>query len=128
MLRRQTVDPNKESCGEMKDQAKISSTNQASNNQMIPLSDTFQPGPMDVICAKGKVALNHSGNQRFREMIRSRLEDYSNATSRLQKSFIVSEIVNAVRQASPCGGFIKQKDRRWYEVGDHIAREKTGQW
>lgn len=36
-------------------------------------------------------------------------------------------IVNAVRKASPSGGFIRFIDEQWYEVGCHVAREKIGQ-
>lgn len=86
-----------------------------------------EAGPLDVICARGKKALNHSGNVRFRALIDGSLEEYSTCKTKLEKSLIVSKVVDAVRQASPYGGFIKQFDGVWYEVGDHTAREKTGQ-
>lgn len=60
-------------------------------------------------------------------MIEAKLEKYSSATSKLEKSLIVSSIVDSVRDASPDGGFVKKDGGRWYEVGDHIAREKCGQ-
>jgi hypothetical protein len=99
----------------------------SSNNNMTPLAQDFQPGPMDVICAKGKRALNHSGNKRLRALIHSRLEEYSKAASKLDKSLIVSSIVESVCQASPDGGFVKERDGQWFEVGDHVTREKIGQ-
>jgi len=95
---------------------------------MRPLGPEFLgPGENDVICARGKRALNHSGNRKFRGMIEANLHKYSLATTKLEKSLIVSSIVQNVRESSPDGGFVKQEEGIWYEVGDHIAREKCGQ-
>lgn len=94
---------------------------------MTPLAPDFMPGPRDVICARGKPALMHSGNRRYRVMIDMNLDKYSRATTKVEKSLIVSTVVDAVREASPNGGFVKKLDGQWYEVGDHLAREKVGQ-
>lgn len=93
-----------------------------------PLAPDFAgPGPFDVICGRGKVALSHSGNLRFRGMIEASLPRYSRAATKLEKSAIVSSIVDAVRHASPDGGFIKQDKGTWFRVGVPYAREKCGQ-
>ena len=57
------------------------------------------------------------------------METYSNANSdRLQKTHIVSQIVNYVRESSPGGGFVKETENgQWFEVGDTASREKVGQ-
>jgi hypothetical protein len=94
---------------------------------MTPLAPNFQPGNFDVICARGKRALQHPGNVRFRNMVEMHLQVYSQASSKLQKSSIVTTIVDHVRRTSPQGGFVREEKCIWYEVGDHIAREKTGQ-
>jgi hypothetical protein len=39
----------------------------------------------------------------------------------------VSSVVEWFRKASPNGGFVKEMNGVWYEVGDHLAREKVGQ-
>ena len=83
-------------------------------------------GAFDVICARGKTAFQHPGNQRFRALIERRVEDYAAASNKFEKSVIVSQIVDEVRQASPSGGFIRSEKGLWYEVGD-AAREKVGQ-
>ena len=52
------------------------------------------------------------------------LESYSNATSKVQKSAIVSTIIQNIRQLSEQeGGFVKKDTTTglWYEVGDHLA-------
>ena len=84
------------------------------------------PSRNDVICARGKKALLHPGNLAFRKLVNSKLDEYSMARSKLQKSAIVTDIVDMIRRGSPEGGFVKEKNGEWYEVGDHIAREKTG--
>ena len=45
----------------------------------------------------------------------------------MQKSMLVSHIVDSVRSSSPNGGFIKRMGDRWYTVSDRHAKEKTGQ-
>ena len=53
------------------------------------------------------------------------LPAYAASTCKLEKSKIVSIIVDTVRQRSPDGGFIKCFDDEWVEVGDKMAREKV---
>jgi len=94
---------------------------------MTPLADDFVPGPDDVICCRGKRARMHSGNIKFKNLIKDKLHDYSRAISKLKKSNIVKSIVGKVREGNPNGGFVKEKSGIWYEVGNHLAREKVGQ-
>jgi hypothetical protein len=91
------------------------------------LAANFVPGPYDCICARGKAAASHAGNVRFRGLIHRFKNQYAQANSKVEKSLVVSEIVDAVRGMSPQGGFIKKFGNTWYEVGDSVAREKIGQ-
>jgi len=95
--------------------------------KMLP--NGFVPGPMDVICSRGKSSFKHPGNCHYRKIIKSNLLQYSTAKAKADKSLIVSCIVNSIRESSSSGiGFVKlMKDGRWYEVGEHIVREKIGQ-
>ena len=88
------------------------------------LPSNFVPGPMDVICARGKVAKEHSGNRLFRLKIQKSVARYEQAETKLEKSIIVSQIIESVRAACPEGGFVKRdpKTGRWFEVGDVWAR------
>jgi hypothetical protein len=106
-----------------------STTHEASTaSNMTPLPANFEPGPDDVICGRGKKCYNHIGNERFRLRVLTYLEEYSAAKSKLEKSGVLSKVVDAVRQQSPDGGFVKQDDKgNWHEVGDFLAREKTSQ-
>lgn len=93
-----------------------------------PLPQLAGPSKFDVICARGSTAASHVGNLRFREIIRQNLPRYNAAKTKMDKSLIVTSIVDAVRYSSPNGGFIKQdKNGMWHDVGDAIAREKIGQ-
>ena len=85
------------------------------------------PGPTDVICARGKRALEHIGNKRYKGLITKHLQVYSDAKTKLEKSLIVNHIIDAVRNASPQGNFIREENGVWVEVGDAVAREKIGQ-
>ena len=97
------------------------------SERMIPLPSGFSPGPLDVICSRGKEAKTHLGNEKFLSVVESYTKEYSQATSRVRKSILVSRIVDQVRDQSPNGGFVKEEGGRWYEVGDLLAREKVGQ-
>ena len=93
------------------------------------LSEDFEPGPYDVICAWGKAAKEHPGYIRYRNVVKENLVRYDSSVTKVERTSIVTDIVDYVRSHSPKGGFVKKDTEtgRWYEVGDHIAREKVGQ-
>jgi len=91
------------------------------------LDPSFQIGPYDVLCARGKAAYDAEGNRRFRQLVQQHQQAYSECSNKQEKSKIVSHIVNTVRQASPNGGFVKKINGTYYEVGDRHAKEKIGQ-
>lgn len=101
----------------------------SANSSSAPLPEEFTPGDDDVICGRGKKCYNHIGNERFRVRVLNMLDEYSQAKSKLDKSSVLSRVVDQVRQNSPKGGFVKQDSTtgRWFEVGDFLAREKTSQ-
>lgn len=96
---------------------------------MTLLPEDFEPGEHDVICGRGRKIFMHIGNERFRRMVADCLDEYSASVTKLEKSYILCDIVAQVRSNSPNGGFVKKdpKDGRWCEVGDFLAREKTSQ-
>jgi len=101
------------------------------NDQTQALLITFIPGCYNVICARGKKAKNHSGNKFYQKLIKDAIPQYNQATSKLDKSIIVKEILNIIQTSSPDSGFIKKKKSGscccYYQVSDHFAREKIGQ-
>lgn len=96
-------------------------------HQKTKLPNDFFPSSGDVICARGKKALEHLGNKKFRALVKSYIPLYSDCQSRSQKSNVVSKIMDEVCSASPEGGFVKKINGTWYQVSDRHAREKIGQ-
>jgi hypothetical protein len=94
------------------------------------LPATFEPGPNDVVCARGKSYWDHIGNRRYREIIAAATEKYATSTNKIEKSLIVSEIVDAIHQRK--GQFVKKETKNnkgvcWVIVDDVFAREKVSQ-
>jgi hypothetical protein len=83
----------------------------------------FEPSDSSVICGRGKVCSNHTGNHRLRLLASKFVKDYSQATRKLEKSAIVANIVAVIRQGG--GRFCKREKGEWFEVGDYYAREKV---
>jgi hypothetical protein len=98
---------------------------------MALLPEGFVPSDDDVICGRGRNCFHHTGNVRFRGIVAGYLEQYSKSTSKNEKSNMLSDIVaKVVCKSSPNGGgFVKKcpKTKRFYDVGNFLAREKTSQ-
>lgn len=56
-----------------------------------------EPGRMDILCGRGKSITAHPGNQRFREAIIARRDEYQQTKRRDDKSRITEEIVDSLR-------------------------------
>lgn len=82
------------------------------------------PSERDVVCARGKEAYLHPGNNRYRDIITNNLSKYTGAESKNEKSAIVMTIVEEVRCDAPAG-FVRHcdKEQLWYEIGDEAARK-----
>lgn len=93
------------------------------------LPENFCPGDRDVILGRGRQSYLHIGNIHLRALVENRLPEYSKAASKLEKSYILNEIVAQVNNLSPGGGFIRQSpaNSRWYKVDTFLAKEKVSQ-
>lgn len=74
-------------------------------NTMLP--EDYKVGPNDVIIGRGKKCTLNPGNQRFRAIVQTTLEAYSNAETKVKKSEIIMGVLTQVRQGSSVG-FVKQ--------------------
>jgi len=94
-------------------------------NQGCFLPKEFVPYKADVIIGRGKKCHKHAGNMRLKQIVLSRLDDYSSAIFQKEKSQILRTIINQIRSYNR-GAFVKQdpKTMRWFKVGDDIAKEK----
>jgi hypothetical protein len=94
--------------------------------KMRPLPASFVPGPFDVICGRWAKVKQHRGNVLFRKKIQDAVMIYDDANCKLNKSLVVSSVVDFFRHQSE-GGFVKENGGVWYAVSEYLAREKTGQ-
>jgi hypothetical protein len=90
------------------------------------LPPSYEPGPYSVIMGRGKESFNSIGNRRLRVLVDTQLEKYSQATSKEEKSAIVTNIVHFIQEACPEGPFIKFDYGQWWAVDYDAAREKVG--
>jgi hypothetical protein len=88
------------------------------------LPKSFKPGPHDVICARGKFALENEGNKILKRLVRWNMQRYSASSCKFQKSAIVSSVVDAIRQEG--GDFVRFRDDAWVRASDRHAKEKVG--
>jgi hypothetical protein len=89
----------------------------------VLLPRDFSPSPCHVLCARGKLYWDHPGNQKYREIIAAVNEKYSKANNKMEKTLIVSEIVEKLCKSC----FVKKVSGRWVECDEHFCREKITQ-
>lgn len=97
--------------------------------QMIPLPDSFEPGPTTVVLGRERLHefSQEPGNLRM-ELIAGRyLAEYSQAPSKEVKSKIVTSVVDAVRgvDGGEEGMFVKYVKGQWHEADEVSTREKV---
>jgi len=85
-----------------------------------------EPSQHDVLLGRGAACWNHPGNRAFREIVGKYLMPYENAKLRVEKSNIVSTILEEVRSNE--GRFLKKgiNSKKWHLVEQRQAVEKIG--
>jgi len=97
-----------------------------------PLPRNYRPGQLDVICGRGKASYYRPGNVRFRQIVGEHVDEYKAATSKLDKTSVLTNILDRVRSATGSTDvgnrvrIISQKEGTWCEISDDQAREKVG--
>ena len=91
-------------------------------------SAILEPNPYAVLIGRGKICSNAVGNRRLNIIASRFLKPYSLATSKQEKTEIVSQIVKIIEDSCPTAAFIKKSDSDglWYPVDQTKAREKVG--
>lgn len=97
--------------------------NQGRIRRLFP--DDYEPLPSDILTGRGKSQWHHPGNIDFRLIIESWAATYAQANHKNNKLVIICTIVNDMRRK---GYRVLDKDKqgRWYEVVDVVARTKVG--
>jgi hypothetical protein len=105
--------------------AVISKKNNSKKTRMPP---KYIPNKNAVLCGRGKTCTTNPGNRRLRSLIRENLEAYGKSNNKVEKTEIVSRIMDAIKIGCPSDepSFLKKEDGIWYEVDDAYAREKIG--
>jgi hypothetical protein len=89
------------------------------------LADDYVLNDYDVVCGRGRTCYNHKGNVRFRDIVQQQLGQYMKAKSKTDKTIVIYDIIQYVRQTTPTpgGGFVKKDHQtgHYYEVGDFLA-------
>jgi len=104
----------------------VASTSMLRNLTANHLPEGFYPKDMDILCGRGEKCIKHPGTRRFHRIIKDNLENYMNASSRFEKSIVISSIVTSVQE---CGTrFIKfnRNAQRFVVLSEDQAREKAG--
>lgn len=95
-------------------------------HKVCPKGTNPYPTDTDVICARGRQAQLHPGNQRFKRIILDHHKAYFNAASKMHKTIVVSNIIDAVRMN---GDFVRVNTNTgiYEKISERLAREKVGQ-
>ena len=117
------------SAAETARQSNVSKWRQRLQNEADHGPKIFIDAPLDtdVLLGKQRDAFNHIGNRSFRSLIQDHWERYNNASGRCERTAIVVQIVEFLREERQVR-FLKKDNSagRWYIVHDSVAREKVG--
>jgi len=103
--------------------------NKCSSQDLLPLKNIQQPRDSDVLYGRGGTTNKHPGNKCFRRIVENLKDEYLSAETHHDKYMICMKVVNEIRYSNPPGRFLMQdtSTKKWYDVGDKIARLKVGQ-
>ena len=90
------------------------------------LGSNYQPGEYAVVCGRGKEYSLSTGISFLRCLVNQCLVPYANASTKAEKSRIVTAIIQMVHNL-PTGRFIRFEKSQWWEVDDAFARDKVSQ-
>jgi hypothetical protein len=97
------------------------------NSKKTRMPIKYTPDENAVICGRGKVCTSNPGNQKLRALIEEHLDAYGKANNKVEKTEIVSTIMDSIKGGCPDEpAFVKKEGDTWWEVDDAFAREKVG--
>lgn len=87
----------------------------------------FVPDNTAILCGRGKTCTSSPGNKRMKSIVKSHINDYSNAKNKAEKTAVVNMIMETIQGKNKEKGlFVRQHEGIWWEVEDTVAREKVG--
>lgn len=99
-------------------------TSISKSKRLLPAD--FEPCGNYVICGNKRKYFESKGNIRFREVCKLFLQEYVQAPTKIEKSAVVTKVMNILRKDCPEGAFVSPQGGRWYAVSERTAREKVG--
>jgi len=93
-----------------------------------PLPVNFEPSDYSIICGNKRQYFNSPGNRRLRVLVQSHIQEYCHAVGKVEKSSIVTKVMNIIREACPVGSFVTFENGRWWSVSERTSREKVGSY
>jgi hypothetical protein len=94
--------------------------------RLRPFPCDYEPHENAVLCGRGRICKEASGNLRLQSICKTFLKEYARDTGKKEKSEIVSRIMEIVRAScAPSDGFVRLHDDRWWDLDDVIVRNKV---
>jgi hypothetical protein len=97
------------------------------NDLLFPLGVWYS------LCGRGGSINSHPGNRTFREWVYTRKTKYNLASTKVEKSAVVDQVLDLVRGLKPPGRFLQKQrdedgqDEHWVEIDDAKAMAKISQ-
>ena len=112
------------------EQRGLSSTEAVSRSimekKLEPLPYDYKPHENAVLCGRGRICKEASGNLRLQHVCKTFLNEYTPDTGKQEKSEIVSKIMKMVREScAPSEAFVRFHDERWWEADESLIRRKV---
>ena len=79
--------------------------------QTVKKQRLVKPNVNDVLCGQYRL---HRGNVQFQDIVNSKKTLYLAASTKFEKSQILTSIVNKIRSMNPPGRFLKEEKGMWY--------------
>jgi len=108
------------------DTTSFQSNNSAASQDKQMVEGSIVIRPEDVLCGRGKLSFNHSGNRRFRHVVSQAMDEYKAASSKWEKSLVAAKLVAMIQNSG--GRFLKQRknnDDQWYELSPSECKSKA---
>jgi len=91
---------------------------------ILPLN--YKPGAEDILCGRGNVFSNHTGNRHFGRIVRANLQEYGDASSRSEKIRVVDDILQEIQTSGARFAKLDSETQRWYQLNEAQAHQKIG--
>lgn len=95
-------------------------------DMMKKKTKTNLPTENDIICGRGRAFVNHPGNVKFSQLIKSNVQRYIDETTAVQRGRLVTLLHNEILDS---GARFMKTDRKtniWYELDKSKSKEKIG--